>query len=79
MAIGEREGFREQITRRAYELYEQRGGEPGHEQEDWLEAERQVRAATPAEGSAAEAKEAVPARAAEAGEPARSKRKGSAS
>jgi len=30
------------IEVRAYELYEQRGGEPGHELEDWLEAEREI-------------------------------------
>jgi hypothetical protein len=31
----------ERIARRAYELYEQRGGERGQMQ-DWLEAERQI-------------------------------------
>ena len=31
------------IARRAYELYEQRGGEPGHELDDWLRAESDVR------------------------------------
>ena len=41
----------DQIRRRAYELYEQRGREEGHELEDWLRAEeevtgRKVRAAT---------------------------------
>jgi Protein of unknown function (DUF2934) len=30
------------IARRAYELYEQRGREPGHELEDWLQAEHEV-------------------------------------
>lgn len=30
---------REEIARRAYELFMKRGGEPGHEQEDWLQAE----------------------------------------
>ena len=29
----------EQIRRRAYELYERRGREAGHESEDWLAAE----------------------------------------
>lgn len=33
----------EDIRRRAYELYQQRGGEPGHEQEDWDRAERELR------------------------------------
>jgi hypothetical protein len=31
-----------EIRRRAYELYERRGCEPGHENEDWLVAEREV-------------------------------------
>ena len=40
-----------QISLRAYELYEARGREDGHEQEDWLRAEeeitsKKVRAAT---------------------------------
>jgi Protein of unknown function (DUF2934) len=33
----------EQIRLRAYELYLERGGTPGHESEDWLIAEREVR------------------------------------
>ena len=32
----------EEIRRRAYELYEQRGCTPGHEHEDWFVAEREV-------------------------------------
>jgi hypothetical protein len=32
----------DEIARRAYELYEQRGGEPGHELDDWLRAENDV-------------------------------------
>ncbi len=31
-----------EIRRRAYELYEQRGYTPGHENEDWLVAEQEV-------------------------------------
>jgi hypothetical protein len=31
------------IARRAYERYQQRGGEHGHDKEDWYEAEREVR------------------------------------
>ena len=31
------------IGRRAYELYEQRGGERGHEVVDWLRAEREIK------------------------------------
>lgn len=34
----------EEIRRRAYELYEERGRTPGHDHEDWLVAEREVRA-----------------------------------
>ena len=33
---------REAIAARAYDLFEARGGEPGHDHEDWLEAERQL-------------------------------------
>ncbi len=33
----------EQIQRRAYELYQARGAEPGHELDDWLRAEDEVR------------------------------------
>ena len=32
----------EEIRRRAYELYEQRGRHPGYEHDDWLTAEREV-------------------------------------
>jgi DUF2934 family protein len=32
----------EEIRRRAYELWEQRGYEPGHEHEHWLSAEREI-------------------------------------
>ena len=34
--------LQEEIRRRAYELYEQRGREDGHEAEDWLRAEEEV-------------------------------------
>jgi Protein of unknown function (DUF2934) len=30
------------IAARAYELYQKRGGQAGHELDDWLEAEREV-------------------------------------
>jgi hypothetical protein len=33
----------DEVARRAYELYQRRGGTPGRDVEDWLEAERQVR------------------------------------
>ena len=32
------------IAQRAYELYEERGREPGRDQDDWLQAERELRA-----------------------------------
>jgi len=32
----------EQIRRRAYELYVERGGQSGHEMDDWLRAEREL-------------------------------------
>ena len=35
------------IARRAYELYQSRGGHPGREFEDWLNAEREVLSAVP--------------------------------
>jgi len=33
----------EEIRRRAYELFQERGGEHGHEHEDWFRAEAEVR------------------------------------
>lgn len=33
------------VDRRAYELYEQRGGYHGHDLDDWLQAERELRSA----------------------------------
>jgi len=32
----------EEIRNRAYEIYLQRGGQSGHELEDWLQAEREL-------------------------------------
>jgi len=32
----------EEIARRSYEIYLARGGEPGHAEEDWLAAEREL-------------------------------------
>jgi len=32
----------EEVCRRAYELYEQRGREDGHELDDWLQAESEI-------------------------------------
>ena len=34
----------QEIRRRAYELYLERGAQPGHELEDWLRAERELTA-----------------------------------
>jgi hypothetical protein len=33
------------IARRSYTLYEERGNEHGHDVDDWLQAERELRAA----------------------------------
>jgi len=35
----------DEIRRRAYEIYLERGGLPGEELEDWLQAEREVESA----------------------------------
>jgi Protein of unknown function (DUF2934) len=35
----------DEIRRRAYELYEQRGREDGRDQEDWLRAEEEIKQA----------------------------------
>lgn len=39
---GEKHSSQDEVARRAYELYVARGGEPGHELEDWLQAEREI-------------------------------------
>lgn len=39
----ESQNLEEQIRGRAYELYQQRGKEDGHEAEDWLRAEGEIR------------------------------------
>jgi hypothetical protein len=36
--------LRERISERAYELYESRGCEHGKDEQDWLRAEREIRA-----------------------------------
>ena len=36
------EGDEQEIRIRAYEIYLQRGGQPGYELEDWLQAEREL-------------------------------------
>ena len=41
-AINEPQELEHQIRERAYELYEARGGEYGHEQEDWFRAKEEL-------------------------------------
>jgi hypothetical protein len=41
-ATREPQELENQISLRAYELYEARGREDGHEQEDWLRAEEEI-------------------------------------
>lgn len=41
----------DEIRRRAFELFEERGGQEGHELEDWLRAESEIRRTS--EGAAA--------------------------
>lgn len=36
------EKVQERIRERAYQLYEARGGEPGHELDDWTKAETEM-------------------------------------
>ena len=38
---------REEIRHRAYEIYLERGGLPGNELDDWLQAEAELERATP--------------------------------
>jgi DUF2934 family protein len=40
--FGRREPSGEEIARRAYELYIQRGGEHGKDVEDWVRAEKEL-------------------------------------
>ena len=37
------EPIHEDIARRAYQLYEERGGEHGRDRQDWFQAERELR------------------------------------
>ena len=41
--LGSQELTEEIIRRRAYELFEQRGSEHGHDFDDWLQAEAEVK------------------------------------
>ena len=40
--IEQKELSKEEIAQRAYELYVQRGGEPGKDVEDWVRAEKEL-------------------------------------
>jgi hypothetical protein len=39
------------VARRAYELFEARGSEPGADVDDWLQAERELRGAQGGDGA----------------------------
>jgi len=41
-ATNDKQELREQVIQRAYELYEARGREDGHDVEDWLQAEGEI-------------------------------------
>jgi hypothetical protein len=43
VAIPEPPSVEQEIRQRAYELFEARGGEEGHELEDWLRAEEEIK------------------------------------
>jgi hypothetical protein len=45
--IGAAPNGHDEIARRAYERYVDRGGEHGYDLEDWLQAEREVTARAP--------------------------------
>ncbi len=36
------QGSDDRIRERAFEFYEKRGGQPGHDLQDWFRAERQI-------------------------------------
>jgi hypothetical protein len=54
------EALRERIEQRAYELYEARGSEPGHELEDWTKAESEILQRTKLHRAAQVSKDAPP-------------------
>ena len=41
----------EEISLRAYEIYLERGGHPGNEMDDWLQAERELERPAPSKAS----------------------------
>ncbi len=36
--------YLDKVAKKAYELYQKRGAKPGHDKEDWYEAEKLVKA-----------------------------------
>src|SRR5688572_14398932 len=46
-SIEGREATHDEIARRAYQLFEHRGSEHGHDWEDWFQAERELREVAP--------------------------------
>ncbi len=36
------ESLQKEIQQRAYDLFLERGGQPGHEMEDWIRAEKEI-------------------------------------
>ena len=45
-SAGSPNGIQARIAALAYQFYEQRGREPGHELEDWIQAEKRILAET---------------------------------
>lgn len=45
--VGRTETRHEDVERRAYELYEGRGRDDGHDWDDWFQAERKIRGVEP--------------------------------
>jgi len=41
--VEEAEDGREALAQRAYDLYRERGGEDGHDRDDWFQAEEELR------------------------------------
>jgi hypothetical protein len=60
-AIMADEPNRQDVQRRAYELYEQRGREEGHDWDDWLQAEHELRG-TEVQATAPQSDESTPRR-----------------
>ncbi len=63
------DSLQEKIARRAFELFQARGGQHGYHIEDWLQAEKEIKAGsststsrTPRAKSAAPKKAATPAK-----------------